>query len=228
MLSTVDVAGFVSQLAAISTEVVTAEPLSCGITMRHGVSAFTVAASDGRASNLDESQYLSGDGPCLNALRSGQIVHCEDLQHETRWPDYVSRALGFGLRCSLSLPLSEGGSTFGAMNVYGFSQPGLFTEAVQHQYRLFAAQAAGALRLATRHANDTVLMSQLEQALNSRTIIDQAIGILIGRHQLSADRAFDLLRAQSQTTKRKLRDIAADVVAEATGQPPRPGRPFTT
>ena len=147
---------------------------------------------------------------------------------ERRWPDYVGQALGFGLRCSLSLPLSEGGSTFGAMNVYGFARPGLFTPPVQHQYRLFAAQAAGALRLATRHANDAVLMSQLEQALNSRTVIDQAIGILIGVHQVSAQRAFDLLRAQSQASKRKLRDIAADVVSGATGEPPRPGRSFTT
>ena len=71
-----------------------AEPLSCGITMRLGISAFTVAASDERAAQLDETQYEAGDGPCLTALRSGQIMHCADLHQESVGPTYVGQAPG--------------------------------------------------------------------------------------------------------------------------------------
>lgn len=229
MLTTVNVTEFLTELTGIATQVVSSVPLSCGITMRFGVSAFTVAASDDQASRLDETQYETGDGPCLAAMRSGQVMHCVDVETEQRWPPYTVRARQLGLGCSLSVPLVDvDQTTFGAMNVYGFGQPGLFDADRQYQFGLFASQATGALRLATRHANDTALMVQLEQALNSRTVIDQAVGILIGRHQVSAARAFDLLRAQSQSRKKKMRDVAAELVAEATGEPPTPGRPFST
>jgi AmiR/NasT family two-component response regulator len=69
-------------------------------------------------------------------------------------------------------------------------------------------------------------MAQLEEALNSRSVIDQGLGILIARHQLTAAEAFDLLGRQSQNSKRKLRDIADDLVTQASGEPPAPGRPF--
>jgi AmiR/NasT family two-component response regulator len=69
-------------------------------------------------------------------------------------------------------------------------------------------------------------MSQLEEALNSRSVIDQALGILIGRHHLTASEAFDLLRRQSQNNNRKLRDVATDLVTQASGDSPDPGRPF--
>jgi AmiR/NasT family two-component response regulator len=110
--------------------------------------------------------------------------------------------------------------------VYGFEKANLFGDTEQRQLRLFAAQAAGALRLASRQHKDAALMAQLEEALNSRSVIDQGLGILIARHQLTAAEAFDLLRRQSQNSKRKLRDIADDLVTQASGEPPAPGRPF--
>ena len=77
-----------------------------------------------------------------------------------------------------------------------------------------------------RAAKDAALMSQLEEALNSRSVVDQALGILIGRHHLTASEAFDLLRRQSQNNNRKLRDVATDLVTQASGDSPGPGRPF--
>jgi len=228
LLSTEDVVEFLEQLAVLCTEVVPGHQVSCGVTLRREGNFFTVASSDARAGHLDESQYQSNQGPCLQAVRTGQQVHSRDLDLEQRWPEYTAVARRHGLRCSVSLPLAAAGSRFGAMNVYGFEVPNLFGEIERHQYQLFAAQAAGALRLATRQARDTALLVQLEEALNSRSVIDQAIGVLIARHQLTGTQAFDLLRRQSQTTQRKLRDLAADLVEQAGGAPPTPSNPFDT
>jgi len=226
LLTTTDVTNFLKQLAVLSTQVVTTAPLSCGITMRYGANMITVASSDERAERLDETQYRNHSGPCLEALTTGQQVLSQDSRTEQRWAAYIAVAVRQGLRCSMSLPLTASGSTFGAMNIYGFDLPNLFGETEQRQYQLFAAQASGALRLATRQVKDAALLSQLEEALNSRSVIDQAIGILIARHQLTGAEAFDLLRRQSQNSHRKLRDIATDLVIQASGESPTPGRPF--
>lgn len=226
LLTTSDVMTFLTDLAVLSTQVVGTHELSCGVTMRYDGNMLTVASSDERAERLDETQYRTQGGPCLEAMDTGRQVLSQDCRSETRWPAYIAMAVRDGLRCSMSLPLAAAGTTFGAINLYGFDQPDLFGDAEQHQLRLFTAQASGALRLATRQAKDQALMAQLEQALNSRSVIDQALGILIGRHQLTTTEAFDLLRRQSQNSHRKLRDVATDLVTQASGEPPRPGRPF--
>ena len=92
--------------------------------------------------------------------------------------------------------------------------------------RLFAAQASGALQLNLHRAADQQLLDQLDQALTSRTIIDQALGILIGQQHCTADHAFTLLRMRSQSSQQKLRDVAADLITRASGGPPQPGKPF--
>ena len=229
LLTTTDVTDFLHQLAALCTQVVTTESLSCGITIRYsGKSHLAVASSDKHAEQLDESQYRNHAGPCMESMDTNQLVLSQDCRHESRWPDYITMAVHQGLRCSMSLPLAAAGTTFGAMNVYGFGQPHLFGPTEQRQLQLFAAQASGALQLATRQIKDAELLTQLEEALNSRSVIDQALGILIGRHQLTAVEAFDLLRRQSQNSHRKIRDIATDLVTQTSGEPPTLGRPFGT
>lgn len=82
------------------------------------------------------------------------------------------------------------------------------------------------MQLATRNARNNHLLEQLEEALASRTVIDQALGILMGQHSFGADSAFKLLRTQSQNSQRKLRDVAAQLVEEASGQVPSQGKLF--
>jgi GAF domain-containing protein len=228
LLTTPDVTAFLTKLAVLSTEILTTARLACGITMRYDGNMLTVASSDARAERLDETQYRNRTGPCLTAIQTAQVTASDNTRTERRWPAYTSMAIREGLRCSLSLPLISYGITFGAMNVYGFERPHLFGDTEQRQYRLYAEQASSALRLASRQLSDAAQLTQLEQALNSRTVIDQAIGILIARHQLTATEAFELLRAQSQNSHRKLREIATELVTRASGQPPEPGRPFNT
>ena len=215
---TAEVAGVASSLVGASTE--------CGITARREGDLVTVAASGRRAERLDERQYRAAEGPCLQSLRTGAVVDVVDARRDDRWPAYLPGAVEAGLRCSLSLPLTVAGQTFGALNVYGFDGPHTFGEDERRQLGLFAAHAAGALRLATRWARDTALLAQMEAALVSRTTIDQAMGIIMGRQRCTAAVAFDLLRQESQHTHRRLGEVAAELVRRTTGEDPQPGRRF--
>ena len=179
------------------------------------------------ATALDETQYDLGDGPCLHALATGHQVLMADLDHDTRWPTYRARARTQGLACSLSLPLTANDGPVGALNLYGF-EPGIFTTAVRHRCELFAAQASGALQLNLTRAADQELRDQLEQALASRTVIDQAMVLPMGQQHCTGEQAFDLLRQRSHSSQQKLRDVAADLIVRATGQPPNPANPSTT
>lgn len=225
LLDVADVQRFLTELAEISTTVVTA-PVSTGITLRYDGNLMTFGSSDARAEGLDETQYRLGAGPCLQCMQEGSIVGVSDTRTEQRWPTYVGLAVAMGLRCSLSLPLTISGSTFGAMNVYGFETPGLFGPTEQRRLELFAAQAAGTLRVATRQVKDATLLAQMEASLQSRTVIDQALGIIMGQQRCTASAAFELLRQESQNSRRRLRDIAADLVRRTSGEAPQPGRPF--
>ena len=225
LLGVQDLASFLTDLAELAAETV-AEPASCGITVRYDGHLLTVGSSDARAELLDETQYRLGGGPCVQSLETGELIDSPDTLAEERWPTYIAQARQDGLRCSLSLPLTVGEITFGAVNVYGFDRPHLFGPAERRQLELFTAQAAGTLRLATRHVRDGELLRQMEEALHSRTVIDQAMGIIMAQQHCTADDAFRLLRRQSQNSRRRLRDIAGDLVRQITGEEAQPGRPF--
>ena len=115
----------------------------------------------------------------------------------------------------------------GAMNFYGFDRPEMFSGAERQPYEVFAGQAAGALQIAALRHRDAELVSQLESALSSRSVIDQAIGVLMAQQRCTAEQAFDLLRAHSQNSQRKIRDLAADMITRVSGQPPALGNPFS-
>ncbi len=219
LVSTSDVDEVLTELARLMARSAVGE-VSCGITLRYDANLLTVGSSDDRAELLDETQYRLDGGPCLESLAQAVVVDCPDFEQETRWPLYRAVASEHGLRCSLSLPLIVAGECFGAINVYGFDRPAMFDGDQRHRLEVVAAQAAGALRIATRHAKDTALLAQLEEALTSRSVIDQALGIIMARQHCSSETAFELLRRQSRNTRRRLRDLARDLVDEVSGRGP--------
>lgn len=226
LLETRDLGSTLDELARLATTVVPGAGVECGISLRVEGDVLTVGSSDRRAVDLDETQYRLDGGPCMETLRTGDAVDVPDARAERRWPEYVPAAVGLGLRCSVSLPLTMGGDTFGAMNVYGFARPDVFDEPVRRRLEIFAAQAAGTLRVIRRLSRDSQLITQMEQALDSRTVIDQAMGIIMGQQRCSAALAFDLLRRESQTSHRRLAEVAAALVRRTTGHDPEPGPGF--
>jgi GAF domain-containing protein len=149
------------------------------------------------------------------------MIYTDDLLEEDRWPTYRTRALGHGVRSSLSLPLTVNGDAVGALNLFSMT-PHMFGPDVRARAAAFADQAAAAVGLGMRHARQAELSDQLQQALASRAVIDQAMGIVMAQQRCSADDAFAVLRRISQDTNRRVWDVAADLVTTVTGQPPRP------
>ncbi len=218
LVSARSVDDFLTELVRLAADVLI-PPASCGVTMRRDGRELTVASSDARAEQVDEVQYGEGDGPCLEALRSGRPVDVADLTTDPRWPAYRERAVAQGVRCSLSLPLVVDGVTVGALNLYGFDTPGLFQDGQRDRVRTFVLQAEAALSLVLRQDQEHQVSDQLESALASRSTIDRALGIVMGQQRCSAEEAFALLRTQSQTTNTKLRDVAQALITRTTGAP---------
>lgn len=225
LLTTESVQTFLDELALLAAHVID-PPASCGITVRRENQPYTVASSDERAVVVDETQYEEAQGPCLQALRTGEVVEVTDQATDERWGGYAAAAAAHGVRCSLSLPLVVEGMTTGALNLYGYVAADAFNGRERQHAEVFAAQASTALTLLLRQAQQAEVSAQLEQALASRSVIDQALGVLMGQQRCSADEAFALLRARSQNSNRKLRDVAGELISGLTGQPPADPPPF--
>ena len=224
LLSTASVEEFLADLAQLAAQSMTA-PVSCGITFQRDHASLTVASSDHLAAAVDEVQYGQNDGPCLEAMRTGVMVSVPDVASEHRWGSYPAHAAAHGVGSSLSLPLAAAGRNVGAMNLFSirphaFDQPADVAHALQ-----LVGRADSVLGVALRQADQAVLTQQLRDALTSRSVIDQALGVLMGQQRCTSVEAFALLRAASSHRNRKLRDVAADVIVDISGHPSVPG-PF--
>jgi GAF domain-containing protein len=225
LLNTNNMEQFLHELAVLATRAVT-DGLSCGMTLhQRGRPPATAACSDPLASQVDEVQYQTGDGPCLHAVRHGQQVRIDDLSTHGRWPRFARQAVSLGIRSCLALPLIVDGEPVGALNLYT-RRPGAFGPAETRRAERFARHASGALTLALRMASCADLNDQLRSSIVSRAIIDQALGVIMATEHCPQDKAFALLRSVSQNTNVKLRDLAADIVTSVSGEPPRSASPF--
>ena len=218
LLATANIDEFLHQLAGLAAALLPGE-LSCGITMPRDHRPITVASSDARANQVDEIQYNHDKGPCLTSLRTGEAILIDDLANDDRWDAYQLPALTHGIRSSLSLPLSTNHTVLGALNLYA-TRPRAFGEQEQLAARRFADEASRALGLAVRMAEQVEMSENLRNALASRAVIDQALGIIMGQNRCSADEAFDILRTASQHRNVKLRDVAAQIITAVSGDPP--------
>jgi GAF domain-containing protein len=215
MLATDSLQEFLIQVARLAAESLPVVG-SCGITIQGEGRPLTVASSDALAEELDEVQYGVDAGPCLDALRHDRINSIADLSVEDRWPTYCKHALSQGVHASFSMPLRAGGRVVGALNLYSKTSP--FDESVRQHVAVFAAQAAAAIAMAMRYADQVTLTEQLRTALTSRSVIDQAMGIIMGQRKCTAEEAFAVLRAASQRRNIRLREVARELVDSATTQ----------
>src|SRR5947209_16302920 len=179
----------------------------------------TVAFTGALASQLDERQYEAGFGPCMDAALSGATVTIENTAADPTYPDFGRAAARHGITHTMSIGLPVARQTIGALNIYGTAD-GAFDAATQELATAFASYAAVAVANAGVYASTATLAANLQHALQSRAVIDQAKGILMGRHGITPDAAFDMLSTQSQTTNRKVRDVAADLVQEVQPRDP--------
>ena len=179
----------------------------------------TVVDTGPLALSLDEAQYRRGDGPCMHTARNDVLVEMGDTRVDTRWPDYGRHLAELGVLSVLAVPLVLTGEeqVAGSLNIYARS-PHAFdqaSQAVASGLAPYAAVAAGTVQ-AYRKARETA--DNLQIALESRAVIEQAKGILIERHKLTPDQAFEALATVSMSRNVKVREIAEHLVR--TGELP--------
>jgi hypothetical protein len=201
-------------------------PLCCGATATvwDGTAEPLTAATHPDLDDLVTAQFRAGEGPIATAVGTGRPTRAPDLLHEERWPRFRATALGAGIRSSLTTPYRHE-DIIVTVTAYGFrptapdgphapddgpdgpGNPGsgglpgilgrLFAEAVVRD---------------RRHAAALATADQLDSALRSRPVVDQACGIVMHVVGVDAATAFDILRRISQRSNRKLSDLAAEVV----------------
>ena len=175
----------------------------------------TIASTGALAVDLDERQYERGYGPCLDCIAGGEPLIVEDMPTEQRWPDWAQAASRVGAGSSMSIPVPLQREVTAALNVYS-TGTNSFDEAAVEVASTFAAYAGVALANMHLYEAQGQVAEQLQQAMQSRAVIEQAKGILMGQRRCGSQEAFDLLVRLSQQSNRKLRDVAEALVAQAT------------
>ena len=170
-------------------------------------------ASDATSRAVERTQEESQTGPCRAAIASGRPVVIDDLRACTDWPDYRTALARIGVAAVLSVPMVLDGCRVGALGVYS-TQPRAWTSPEVHAAETLADVAAAYVLNATELHRAQRAAAQLQAALDSRVVIEQAKGRLAAELDVSVDEAFELLRGFARRHQRRLQDVAC-AVAEA-------------
>ena len=173
----------------------------------------TAACTDERAVEIDRAQYAAGAGPCLQAAETGEIVRVPLATAGAAWPEFTARAQELGVGSYLAAPLRVDEHLAGALNLFGYGDHG-FAETDSRLLQLYTTVVSFGLRTMRRYHRARQRATELEAAMRSRAVIEQAKGILMAVHRISADDAMKRLVTESQRTNVKLRDIATRFVED--------------
>jgi GAF domain-containing protein len=166
----------------------------------------TMAATGLTVRDFDDFQSALGEGPGIDVLRRHSVVLIENARGEQRWPRYMAAAVRGGLRSQLGLRLCiDADDTLGSLNMYSST-----SDTISGETRELAELVASQVAVALKHV---LLEDTLSTALQLRTVIGAAVGIVIQRHGLDNERAFDYLARASQHSDVTLNDVAREVVA---------------
>jgi GAF domain-containing protein len=199
-----------SRVAVYAAEAVPAAAMT-GITMLVEGRARTAVFTDESAPEIDSAQYETGIGPCLDSFRHRKVFRIDDTTTDERWRPFSEAAAAYGIRSTASIPMVANHEGIGAMNFYAKTPNGFSDDDVEVASQ-FGAQAAIVLANAQAYWDAHQLSQNLAAAMQSRAMIEQAKGILMGAQRCSADEAFQILVRASQRENRKLREIAEELV----------------
>ena len=185
------------------------------VALTKGGSPYSATWTDDRVRAVDDLQYEALEGPGVDALKTGEVVIACDVASDDRYPDLGPKAAAMGIRSILSAPLRVKVGVVGTLNVFS-ERPEAFDDAHVDSAELPAGQAAAMLANVRAHEECGERIRQLQEALDSRVVIEQAKGMLMERHRIGPDAAFDRLRERSQRANRRLRLVAADLVCESS------------
>jgi GAF domain-containing protein len=223
MVADFDVIDFLHMLTDRSVQLFAAS--AAGVVLADPRGELRVAAASSEKAGLLELFQLQNDqGPCLECFRTGRPVTAADLADQAqRWPRFAHAALQAGFRTVEALPMRLRDQVIGALNLFR-AEPGAFDPADLRIAQALADVATiGLLHERNVRRRETVA-EQLQSALNSRVVIEQAKGKLAERRGIDMDRAFTMLREYARNSNQHLTDVARDFVIRGTAEFPPPAR----
>jgi transcriptional regulator with GAF, ATPase, and Fis domain len=184
---------------------------STSVTIDLGGRTYTAVHTDDRTLRVDSGQYDAGDGPCLEASRTGTVVLVNADDPEDRWPRFTAAAREEEILSFLAAPLITGEQSLGSFNLYGHARSAFDTLDAE-VLELLTTTVSRTLGDFARFKSARDVADSIERALQTRAPIEQAKGILMALHGVDADEAFDLLRRESQDTNTRLHTVATELV----------------
>lgn len=221
ILESQDVEEFLTGLAKLVAERFSSRGVDvlCGVTLVRPRTKATVASSSEYAARMDEVQYGFDDGPCLRAAREHKTYVVSDFRTDARFGAYADAISGHGLYSALGIPVPLDGDADAGLDLYApaadYFGPDDVAEAEE-----FAREISKSLRMMVRIAKLTDTGRNLKTAMDTRTVIDLAAGIIMGQNRCSQQTAMTILKAASNGRNMKLHDVARGVVSTVTGQSP--------
>lgn len=215
-----EVHDFLQDLAGLSAEGLALDAvIGCSVTLRHRDATFTVAFSTPEVIVMDEVQYEVREGPGLEAINTGSTVIVDDVRSEDRWVEYGQKVRNFGISAVMAVPLGVAPDGGAVLNFYARA-PHVFTRTQLRMAEAFAAQAARALEMSLRITSGSRRVGDLRGALEARTVLDLAVGIIMAENRCSQEQALSILKRSAETQDVPVRLIAERVVSTIDGDTP--------
>lgn len=209
-----DLLALLQRVAEIASEVIEGAD-STGITIDLAGRTFTAVHTDDRTLRVDSEQYDAGDGPCLHAARTRTTVVVDFDDARARWPRFAQAAADEGVHSFLAAPLFTPELTLGSFNLYGRTRSAF--DAIDADIMdLLTATVSRTIGDFARFSSARNVAESLQTALSTRAPIEQAKGMLMAIHGVSADEAFNMLRKKSQDSNVRLHTIAVEFVAQVS------------
>lgn len=205
-----------SGMAAAAVSAAAGDDIECAVTLKLRRRPTTAAGSSARALELDLIEQALGDGPCIRALREMAPVLIDDVARDPRWTKYNQELGRRGVQSTLGVPLEISSEASAALNFFA-TKPGVFTADVYDKAAGFAAAAHNTLHLSVRIHTAQNRADDLEAALESRTAINLACGVIMAQNRCSQEEAMEILTKVSSNRNRKLRDVAKELIEQLSG-----------
>lgn len=200
------------RLATLANDTVEGSDI-VGLTMEVDGKLGTPVFTDEESPEIDSVQYRTGTGPCVDTYRDGVVNSIPSTRRDTRWRPFSEACVAHGVLSTLSVPVMSKADKLAAMNFYARGE-GAFGSEAEEFALAFAAQAGVVISNSRAYWSARHLGEQLNEALQTRVVIEQAKGLLMSTGK-TGEQAFEILKRASQRQNRKLRDVAADLIAEA-------------
>ncbi len=213
-----DLIEFLSMVTVRASELAGSTAAGLLLADQHGTLQF-MAASDEQAELVELFQVQSREGPCQDCYRQGIPVDHADLREASdRWPAFAPRAVAAGFLSVHAFPLRLRQEVIGALNLFGTHAGQISTEDVRIVQALADVATIGLLQERAVRRGE-ILTEQLQGALNSRVIIEQAKGAVAQRHAVTVDAAFALMRTYARNNNLRLVELARAIVTDPTSAP---------